>query len=371
MKFSEVIGQKDAIRELVHIIEGGQIPHAILITGGEGFGQLPISLALGGSILCLNFQGGDRCGECISCIKVNKLVHPDLHFSFPFIGSEHNSDKYIGQWREVLLETGGYIRYTEWMQRLDSENKQGNINKEECYNIIRKLSLKAHEGEKKVMVIWLPEFLGKETNRLLKLIEEPPEGTVFILASENVDLLLPTLVSRCRVLRLGTVSKTEIETELAKRFPNENPSKLKAVAQRAMGKWGEALKLMNNEPDAVEVMFIDWMRKSFKGNGSELVDWVELFSKSGREEYKRFLLYGIHFMRGMLMKKISLEEMSGVGEEELSQIEKILKAISLDINQIENICNMFSDAIFAIERNANPKILFLDLSIRFGEVMKR
>lgn len=370
MNFSDVIGQKEMIAEIIKMLEGKQIPHAILITGGEGLGQLPLSLALGAGLLCLNFENGARCGKCTSCFKVDKLIHPDLHFSFPFIGAENNSDNFIVPWRELVLETAGYFKYTDWMQRLDSENKQGNINKEECYNIIRKLSLKAHEGERKVMIIWLPEFLGKETNRLLKLIEEPPEGTIFILASENADLLLPTLVSRCRVWRLGFVSKEEIQIELEKRYPGEDPNKIKAISQRAMGRWSEALKLINNEPDAVEGMFMEWVRKCFKGNGVELVEWVEMLSKSGREEYKRFLMYGLHFMRGILMKKMGLEHMAGVGEEESGQMEKILKAITLDINQIENICNMFSDAIFATERNANPRILFLDLSIRFGEVMK-
>jgi DNA polymerase III subunit delta' len=371
MKFSQIIGHRGVIAELKHMVISNHIPHAILVVGAEGTGQLPISLALGGAILCTNLEDGDRCGSCLSCIKVNKWIHPDLHFSFPFTGSENNSDKFITKWRELLQESGGYFSYTDWMQRIDSENKQGNINREECFNIIRKLSLKAHEGDRKIMIIWLPEFLGKETNRLLKLIEEPPEGTIFVLATENPDGLLPTLISRCRVIRLGAISKEEIRGGLRNMFPDDGVEKMDSVVLRSMGKWGEAIKLMRSEPDEVEAMFMEWMRKCYKSNGGEIVPWVEGISKLGREEQKRFLLYGLHFLRGLLMEKLGLEDLRGIGKEEEENIKKILNAITLTTNQIESICNMFTDAIFAIERNANDKILFLDLSIRFGDAMKK
>ena len=194
MAFSNIIGQEKVKQMLHQMVHGDRLPHALLFLGPSGSGKLALALALAQYLLCENRQDSDSCGQCPSCSKSQRFIHPDLHFSFPSVGTNVTSDSFLPQWRK-WMEENPYLTVNEWLQSIGAENRQGNINKEECAAIIRKLSLKIFEGSHKILVMWLPEYLGKEGNRLLKLIEEPPEDTIFILVAENQELILNTILS--------------------------------------------------------------------------------------------------------------------------------------------------------------------------------
>lgn len=370
MKFNWVAGQEATKDGLKKLVEEDKIPHALLILGNEGVGQLALSVAFAGYILCDQRTTEDRCGWCPACRKVDQLIHPDLHFSFPFVGSKEVSDSFILKWKTILKETNGYFSYNDWMKALEVDNKQGNINKEECTNILKKLSLKTFEGNKKIMIIWLPEYLGNEANRLLKLIEEPPDNTVFILATENSEGILPTILSRCQLFKLNPVQVADVYSKLELYYPEEQESKLKTAAMRSEGRLSEALKIVKQEADDLDAFFLDWFRKCYKGNGLELVGWVELFVKYGREEQKRFFKYGLHFVRLLMLQFCGMEGLNTATEDEANVFEKIIKNEIIDFDKIDMISDLFSETIYSIERNANPKILFLDVSITLNRVLR-
>ncbi len=312
----------------------------------------------------------------------NALTHPDIHFSFPTVGTNAVSTDYLKQWRAALSENP-YMDANTWLQRLGAENKQGNITKEECNAIIKKLSLKAFEGRYKILVMWLPEYLGKEGNRLLKLIEEPPENTIFLLAAENQDLILNTIVSRCQLMKTGFLSDEEVAEGLQKtRGLDEN--RARQIAFLADGDFNAALQMADHPDNDDARLLLDWLRKCWRGNGVELVKWTEEFAKLGRENQKQFLHYGLHFLRQMMAHNVAppsppirggetpLSTGEGPGvrlqPEELATAQNMAKV--LDFEKITQIVGLFNDNIYYVERNANPQLLFLDTSIQMNRIMK-
>jgi DNA polymerase-3 subunit delta' len=230
-------------------------------------------------------------------------VHPDLHFSFPVIGTNVTSDHFLNQWRTQLLDNA-YFDLNHWLQLIGAENKQGNINKGECLRIIQKLGLKTFESQRKVLIMWLPEFLGKEGNRLLKIIEEPPENTHFILVAENQDLILNTILSRCQLIKIPTLTDEEVKLGLMEKT-NTGEAEAMRVALLAEGDFTLALQMLHQGESDNARLFLDWMRKCYRGNGVELVQWVESFATLGREKQKYFVKYALHFMREYLMLKMT------------------------------------------------------------------
>ena len=295
MRFSDVIGQATAKSHLRRLVANDRIPHATMLLGFPGSGDLKLALAFAQYVLCENRTEEDACGTCPSCIKTSKWVHPDLHFSFPTVGTNVTSDTHLESWRQALAENP-YLNVNQWLQRIGAENKQGNINKEECNQIIRKLSLKTFEGSFKIMLMWLPEYLGKEGNRLLKLIEEPPENTLLLFVAQNQELILNTILSRCQLIKVNRLTTAEVEKGLVnlKNIPVE---KARPIAQMAGGNFNEALKIAAQPESDNSALFLDWLRKCYQGNGVELVKWVETLAGLGRENQKQFLQYGLHFMR--------------------------------------------------------------------------
>ena len=201
MQFAEVVGQRSVVDSLLRMVSSERIPHALLFLGPEGCGKLTLALALARYLLCERPSAGDCCNECSACLKTGKWIHPDLHFSIPTVGPKATSEAFLTHWRQALAENP-YQNVNQWLQRIGAENKQGNITKEECVNIVRKLSLKTVEGRYKILIMWLPEYLGKEGNRLLKLIEEPPADTFFFLVAERQELILNTILSRCQLVHV-------------------------------------------------------------------------------------------------------------------------------------------------------------------------
>jgi DNA polymerase-3 subunit delta' len=370
MLFKNVIGQSTAKSLLKRMADNDRIPHALLLLGMPGSGGLPLALSFAQYVLCENKVEGDACGSCRSCLKTSKSIHPDLHFSFPTVGTNVTSDHYLENWRQAIADNP-YFDVNQWLQLIGVDNKQGNINKEECSQIMRKLSLKIFEGNYKIMLIWLPEYLGKEGNRLLKLIEEPPDNTLLLLVAENQELILNTILSRCQLVKVPALSDEEVEQGLMqiKKMPLE---KARPIAQLAGGNFNEALNIADQPESDNSSLFLEWMRKCYIGNGIELVNWVEEFAKLGRENQKQFLQYGLHFMREYMTLKMAGAD-NGLDirllPKERTTAENLTKVIGFD--QIGRIVGLFDDCAFAIERNANQKILFLDASIKLNKILRR
>ena len=296
MLFNEVIGQqmpKAVFRQMVRL---DRVPHALMFLTAPGSGGLALALALAQFLLCDKKGDNDEaCGECNHCRKAAKFIHPDLHFSFPTVGTKVVADNFLPQWRKALHENP-YLEINDWLQAIDAENKQGNINKEECVNIMRKLTLKSFESPRKIMILWLPEYLGNEGNRLLKLIEEPPGETTFILVAENQERILNTILSRCQLVKINPLSDEEVTQGLVsqKGWPVE---KAETIAALAEGNFNDALKMGNQTDSDQAERFRDWMRRCYKGLPTELVEWVNDFASLGRENQKHFLRYTLHFWR--------------------------------------------------------------------------
>jgi len=366
MLFEEVIGQTAAKGLLRNMVENDRIPHALLFLGPQGCGKLALALAFAQYLLCEEKSGEDACGKCRSCSKASKLIHPDLHFSFPVIGTNVTSDSFLAEWRNAVSENV-FMDVNHWLQAIGAQNKQGNINKEECVRIIRKLSLKAFEGRYKILVLWLPEYLGKEGNRLLKLIEEPPGDTILILAAENRDLILNTILSRCQLVKINQLSDSEVVEGLCKKA-NILPEKARSIAHLADGNFNEALKIATQSENDNSALFLEWMRKSYLGNGVELMKWVEKFAALGRENQKQFLRYALHFLREYLLLKMTAQTNVRLAEKELATALNLTKVI--EFHQVEAMVKLLTDCSYYIERNANPKVLFLDTSIQMNKILK-
>ena len=367
MLFKDVIGQSNIKAAFSKMVATNRLPHALLLLGGEGSGKLALAVALAQYVLCQKHTNEDACGECPSCSKVSKIIHPDLHFSFPTIGANVVSDAFLPQWREAILENP-YLNANQWLQHIGAENKQGNINKQECVNIVKKISLKTFENTKKIFIIWLPEYLGKEGNRLLKLIEEPPAQTLFILVAEKQELILNTILSRCQIIKINGLSDEDIKNSLIQK-ENITAEVAEMASHLSGGNYNEALQLAQSKTNNHADFFLEWLRKCYKGNGIDLVDWTEQFAKMGREVQKQFIQYALHFLREFMVLKLTQTDYIRLQTKELATAKKMIPVIEFD--QIDKIAHLLSESSYHIERNANPKVLFLDVSIQVNAILRR
>ncbi|MEN0004829.1 MAG: hypothetical protein AAF798_11820 [Bacteroidota bacterium] len=367
MSYSAVIGQAETISLLHQFVEQDRLPHALLLVGPKGCGKLALAITAAQQLLCENkTETGDACGRCRACIKSHKLIHPDLHFSFPTVGTNVTSDTYLGAWREALLDNP-YLNINQWLQLIGAENKQGNINKQECNAIIKKLSLKTFENNYKVLIMWLPEFLGKEGNRLLKIIEEPPANTHFILVAERTELILNTILSRCQLVKVTALSDKEVIAGLQQKGVG-SLEEAQQIAYLANGNFNEALSLMKRQQANETEEFLAWLRLCYQGNGIKIVNWVNTFAKKGREPQKLFFQYALHFLREYFILKTDAGLRLRLQEAEIKTAENLKKIIAIE--QIEAMMELFSESIYYIERNANPKVLLLDTSLQLNQILK-
>ena len=367
MLFEQLIAPQPVSERLRKMTQTDRLPHALLLSGPTGGGSLALALALAQYLLCEQRGETDACGRCPACIKSGKFIHPDLHFSFPTVGTNALSDHFLPQWRTALTENP-YHSVNDWLHRIGAENKQGNINKEECNSITRKLSLKIFEGRAKILLMWLPEYLGNEGNRLLKLIEEPPEQTHFIFVTENTDLILPTILSRCQLVRVPPLSDAVIARALETRW-GIPADRAQDLARLADGDVNEARKLSRTTESDYGTLFLDWMRRCFQGKPTALVEWTNDFAQLGREDQKQFLRYGLHYWREFLAMKIRGEAVARLLPKEAETAARMQDLVDLD--QLGGIVSLFDDCIRYVERNANPKIIFLDASIRMHHIFQR
>lgn len=368
MLFQEIIGQNAIKEQLIQSVFENRVSHAQLFLGPEGSGSFALALAYAQFISCTDRTEKDSCGLCSSCRKYNKLIHPDLHFSYPFFrgGEKEDSMADLGEWRDLVL-TNPYFNLDEWRLRLDAQNKQPNINKAECLNILHRLSLKAFESEYKTMIIWLPEYLKNEGNRLLKTLEEPASKTLIILVAQNQDQILNTIISRTQLVKIPALKNEDIVHYLT---DNKDISETQAsrIAYLSDGNMQSALNLLKEDDHDDFRNFTSWMRMTFADKGAQIIDFVDELSKLGRENQKNMLRYGVQLIRECIMMMSGAESLVHLPSAELDFVKNFSK--HLDLAKCEALVNELEKAHYHIERNANPKILFLDVSLQFVKILK-
>lgn len=359
LKFSDIHGHAQLKNNLVSVIRQGRIPHAQMIISREGSGALPIALAYAQYASCLDRQESDSCGTCSSCVKYAQLVHPDLHLSFPIFGSTETCDDFIQDFRTAFI-ANPMITLNDWLRSIDGENKKPNINIKECRNIMKKLSLRPYESEFKVLVMWLPEYLGKEGNVLLKLLEEPPQNTLFLLVTENQDQILTTIISRTQFIKVPIYTQEEISLYLAdKQLANSDVSR--NVALMAEGNLSKAIRLAGEMENTQFEGFRLWLLDCYNGNIGKIISEMDQYADKGKEGLKMFLLYGIQMVRSaLLIQHQSLENKLTANEIEF--VTKLSKLIHLA--NTREIYQAMNQAIFEIDRNGSTKLILINLSLK-------
>ena len=371
MFFRDVINQSLIREKLIHSVREGRVAHAQLFLGQNGTGALPLALAYAQYVNCENPGENDSCGECGSCQKMMTYSHPDLHFSFPFIssksGSNTESTEYYTDWKEAIAENP-YMNYHDWMEKLEADNKQGNISAHECRSILRKLSLKPMYEGYKILIMWMPEYLGKEGNILLKSLEEPPENTLFLLVAQDEEMLLPTILSRTQMTRIPRLGDEDVRQALMNTF-SMSAEEANRIAMLADGNFNEALKLQKATENDYSQEFIEWMRICFALNMPAIIKWVDSMAGTGRENQKSFLLYSISLIRECLLMNKGLSSLNRVLESEKDFVKKFSPFVNE--GNIYELIRHFNESHYYIERNAHPKILFFNLSLLIHELLKR
>ena len=388
MRFKDIIGQRVLINSLTRIIDSGRISHAQLFLGKNGYGSLALALAYAQYLNCENRVHytdvdeqtqlrADSCGECPSCKKYQQLVHSDLHFIFPNTAvkstdKEVSSNDLMTEFREYVLKNNSYIRLESFFEYLGVEKKQGAINVRDAAEINRILSLKTYEAKYKVMIIWMIEKLNvAAAPKLLKILEEPTENTIFLLVSENQDKILATIRSRMQSVQVRKIDEQSVKHYLLQQniLPNYNVDN---IVQAAEGDIIEALNLINKtEQDRLFAeLFVTWTRQLFKLQMYSLSQWVERMHTMGREQQKQFLLYALSSFRACFLKTVagvSLGYQLDFGDEKFNNAFPRM----ITERNIEGIENVINKTIYTIERNAFSKIAFMDLSFSISKLLKQ
>lgn len=379
MRFQDIIGQEDVKKHLIETYQSGRTAHAQIFLGPEGSGKLALALAYVQYLLCETPTAEDSCGVCNACKKVNRYIHPDLHFSYPTIGSKVVSTNFIKEWRELLTQTS-YPVLNQWLDIIDAKNQQGNIPKDECVRIIKQFSLKKLEGNYKALIMWMPEYLGKEGNRLLKLIEEPEPNTIFIFVAEHSGKILNTILSRCQIVQIPRLTDEEVQTYLTQHL-NVDAAKANYLSQAAEGNLSKAIGLLDHAQDAYSLLLMKWLRVAYQGHAKAVLHWVDgiLTGKDpstkkatvqlSRKDQIAFLQYSLHFFRQCLMLcYYTTQKTVFLNEDETTFAQKLTKLLKLE--EIQAITATLDSNIYYIERNANPKILFTDLTISLHKIFR-
>ncbi|MGE5518924.1 MAG: ATP-binding protein [Candidatus Dadabacteria bacterium] len=398
MLFKDVIGQQAVKSQLVEMVQHNRLSHALLFLGKEGSGALPVAMAFAQYISSLpNLDAtaepslfgepvevklpatADEADQWMqkqpSFSKAQEMVHPDIHYSYPVItrkpGTPPLSTDYISEWREFIQQLP-YGNVYDWLQFIGAENKQGNITANECNDIIRKLSLKSFESGYKTLVMWMPEYLGKEGNKLLKLIEEPPPDTLFILVAESEAQILPTILSRCQLVKIPALETAAIEQHLVNKgkIPQEQA---KMIANASDGNYREALNLLQHADEDFTSLLKDWLNATLKNQPVLQSKSIEEIGRLGREKQKQFLKYFIHLLEQAIRlettdESFGSELLATLSTAEKEFVQRLNKAITLE--QKEAIAEELDKASYYIERNAHAKILFHALTIKVFHIVK-
>jgi DNA polymerase-3 subunit delta' len=360
MLFSQIIGQRPIRDKIIGNIDEGRISHAQLWLGNAGAGVLPLALAYVQYLFCENKQDKDSCGQCSSCQKVKKLQHPDLHFSFPLILAEgKTSDVFYANWRSIISEAP-YFTVNDWVNHIDPKGRAPIIGAEESQNMIKKLTLKSFEGGYKVMIIWMAELMNEAcSNKILKMLEEPPKNTLFLLLAENADMILPTILSRTQIFKIPAISHTDISAELinTKGMSLEDAD---LTAHLSNGSWIKAMEYTASSQDTeIQELFVECMRIAYKKDVIAMLAWANKMAALTKEQQKTFFVYALHIFRQSILFNYTQDKLIKVSESEKEFISRFSPFITG--NNIKLFYDAFSDSHYHIQRNANQKILFTDL----------
>ncbi|MCL2040750.1 MAG: DNA polymerase III subunit delta [Bacteroidales bacterium] len=367
MFFKNITGQESAKAYLRQSVVNQRISHAQLFSEREGYGALPLAIAYAAYINCPNRTEEDACGTCPSCVKFKKFSHPDLHFVYPTIKTDNKriSKDYFKEWLELLNENNAYCTFAKWIEKLEANNKQAIISVEEAEQLIKTLSYKSYEAEYKVVVLWLIEKLQHQAApKLLKILEEPPEKTLFLLITEASDEILSTIKSRTQLLRIPPIEKGKLETALQLHFPDNDHNTISRVAALSEGSWSQAQNLMEHNEQEKEFfnLFVEWMRICYVSDMQKALDLSEQFAKMGREVQKNFFAYALELLHSFVQYHTGGAETVKTGDEEKAFIVKFAPYINL--RNVALFAEAFEKAISHIERNANQTILFMDISVQ-------
>ena len=371
MRFSEIIGQQNIKNQLILSVKENRVSHAQLFNGPEGAGALPLALAYAQYIGCENKNENDSCGICKPCQKYSKLIHPDLHFVFPVVNtvSSHKvvSDDFLNEWRKELLENP-YMNLNHWTEAIAQDNKQVGIFEKESGEIIRKLNLKTYEAEYKVMIIWMPEKMHiVAANKLLKMIEEPPAKTLFILVSENSGQILTTILSRTQFVKIPPIGQPDMQTALSKLISDKG--QINDITRIAGGNYFKALELIHSQDDENENfnLFVNLMRLCYKSDVTELIKWSENAAALGREKQKTFLKTCLRLIRENFVMNTAHKSIAYLTGQEAEFSEKFHHFINN--NNVYKINDELNKALYHIESNGNSKIILLDLALKMAKLI--
>jgi len=370
MQFSEIIGQEAVKQRLVNSFNDGRLSHAQLFLGPEGSGTLAMAIAYSQYINCPNKTANDSCGTCPSCMKYKALVHPDLHFVFPIITSpkfkEPVSDNYITEWRKINNDTKSYFNLNGWLEYIDAENKQGSIQKNESSEINRKLNLKTYEADYKTMIIWMADKMNETcANKILKILEEPPPNTLFILIAENTDSILATILSRTQMIKMVKIDKENMLSYIKSEY-KLGEEEAQFVAANANGNI-IAVKSAVNMSEEIGMFFESFtnlMRKSYQRDFEGLIEWSKAVATWGREKQKTYLEYCLGMLRNNFVMNQKANNILHMSKMEADFSSKF--SVFINDSNIEEFSVLLSEAHYHIERNGSAKIIFLDLALKIA-----
>lgn len=361
MFFKDIPGHQEIKQRLIQSRESGKVAHAQLFIESPGGGGLALVLAYARYLLCQNPGISDACGQCPACHKMDKLIHPDVLFTFPIISPEKLSSAFMAQFREQILEFP-FLRFKDWMQAISKEYaaKQGNISAEETRTIIRNLSLKSVEGSFKIQVIWGAEYLGKEGNVLLKILEEPPENTVFLLIGHESDKILPTILSRTQFVRVPRYADDLIESYLI-HHESAEVNQARICALLSEGDLMEAVRILKQEGGEFLQDTRMWLNMSLGKNPEAWLSWVEKMGQNGKESQKQFLLFFLKILQRALYRKSDFHAYPSGDEDEEKLLLKLAERLNPEL--VQHLSSALSEALTHLERNAHARLVFFNLSL--------
>lgn len=372
MQFSQIVGLSQVKQSLAHSVKESHVAHAQMFLGTAGSANMAMALAYATFINCENKQEEDSCGVCPSCIKMQKHIHPDVQYVFPTysLGSgdkEKQRAELVANWRSFLSQNP-YSTLPDWANHIQAENKQCIISVDESRNIVKNISLKAFEGEYKMVFIWLPEMMNQSAaNSILKILEEPPAKTLFLLISNDLESNLATIISRTQIVTIPTYQANEVAETLQQVF-GISEEQANHASQLEQNNVNEALKLCYGEESDSNVLFQTWMRLCFTRNLTELVNLAEDFQKLSKTNQKGLLQFGINMTRNLLLYQSDSDQLLRLKESEKVFVTNFSKVITMD--KMMAFSSSLNTAFFHLERNANPKITFLDLSLNLSSLLK-
>ncbi|HRG66951.1 MAG TPA: hypothetical protein PLV12_14130 [Saprospiraceae bacterium] len=372
MFFKTIPGKKEEKNKLIHQVSEDRIPHAQLFIGREGSANLALAMAFVSYIYCQDRVDGDSCGVCAACKLTHKQIHPDVHFSFPVVKSESKkredttSDDFLPQWR-TIIQQNAFFTFYDWQQAIHAQTTKPNINTKECNDIIQKLSYQSFSDGPKVLLMWMPEFLGKEGNKLLKLIEEPTDNTYLILVANDQDKILNTILSRCQLMKFLPFHEEELKDYLSTQMglPNEAATRISRAAEGNIAKAVDGAKGADKNQSS---MLFDWLRICYKGDSEEMTGFVNEMVGLSLDNQVRFLEYSLHFFETYLGFLLTEGKGSYMTEGEKTVAEK-MKSI-IDRQKVETISATINQLIFYLNRNGNHKVNWMADTIVVGDILR-